>query len=429
MHSPVDPADLVPHELEQLRDSGYQIGTLHRQALDAAVAGDLQRLAAIERQIPAMTRDPAWPYDEPDEVETLRALVTGLPVVPSGQDLTDRLEGAWVGRAVGNTMGKPVEGLTRTEVRAYLEGTGQWPQTGYLRFAESLPPGVTALHGSARVATLGNFTEVPRDDDLDWTILGLLVLEKYGTELTSQDIATEWLDRLPFTQTFTAERVAYRNLANGLQPPATATTANPYREWIGALIRGDAFGYVSPGDPGRAARLVLQDARISHVGNGTYGEMWAAAFVAAGLTATALSEAFDVALRVVPPRSRLAEALGEVRALRQQGAGAEEAVDWIDERLGHYNWVHTINNAAIIATGLLWGNSFVEAIAITVGAGRDTDSTAATVGSVYGAVHGASAIPAELVGTTHRRIRSSVRDFDRVPIDELVERTVALTRT
>ncbi len=56
--------------------------------------------------------------------------------------------------------------------------------------------------------------------------------------------------------------------------------------------------------------------------------------------------------------------------------------------------------------------------------GRDTDSNAATVGSVYGSLHGASAIPAELVGTTHVHVRSAVRDFDRITIDELTERTL-----
>ena len=33
-----------------------------------------------------------------------------------------------------------------------------------------------------------------------------------------------WLLRLPYLQTFTAERAAYRNLANGLKPPLTATS-------------------------------------------------------------------------------------------------------------------------------------------------------------------------------------------------------------
>lgn len=54
-------------------------------------------------------------------------------------------------------------------------------------------------------------------------------------------------------------------------------TDNPYREWIDALIRAGAFGYVSPGDPAEAGGLALVDVRFSHTANGPYGEMRAAA--------------------------------------------------------------------------------------------------------------------------------------------------------
>jgi ADP-ribosylglycohydrolase len=242
--------------------------------------------------------------------------------------------------------------------------------------------------------------------------------------VTTEQIGALWLDRIPFTQTYTAERAAYRNLIHGLSPPETATHRNPYREWIGALIRGDVFGYVNPGDPGAAARLALVDARLSHVANGTYGEMWAAALVAAAFATDSAEVALRSSLTVVPSRSRLAEALATVLRLRTEGASRVDALDWVDEALGHLPWVHTINNAALIATALLWGEDFMDAAAISISGGRDTDSTTATVGSVFGALHGDGAIPAELVGTTHVRVRSAVRDFDRVTIDDLATRTL-----
>jgi ADP-ribosylglycohydrolase len=267
---------------------------------------------------------------------------------------------------------------------------------------------------------------VPRDDDIDWTILGLHVLEKHGRNFTTEQLAAEWLDRLPFTQTYTAERAAYRNLISGIRPPGTATHRNPYREWIGALIRGDVFGYVNPGDPGSAARMALTDARLSHTGNGMYGELWAAALVAAALAAESAQDALAAASAVVPPRSRLAEVLQQADRLHADGASAAEALDWVDDRLDQYSWVHTLNNAALIAIGLLWGRDYLDAVGITISGGRDTDSAGATVGSVYGALHGAQSVPPELVGTTHVHVRSAVRDFDRVTLDELSRRTLRL---
>ena len=427
MHDVLDPRDVVPDEAEQLALSGYDVRGLGVEAAHAARAGDLARLAVIADALARLERHPDWSYDEPDDEAALVAIVGGVEATACDRaQLPDRMRGAWLGRTVGNTLGKPLEGLDRREVEIYLRAAGQWPQTGYVPLLEPLPDGVARLHPSATVATAGRFSDVPRDDDIDWTILGLHVLERHGPDVTTEQIATEWLDRLPFTQTYTAERAAYRNLIHGLRPPDTATHANPYREWIGALIRGDIFGYVRPGDPGEAARLALTDARLSHVGNGIYGEMWAAALVSAAFAADDTAEALQTALRVVPPRSRLAEMLRATFDLFATGADREAALDWVDATLGTYPWVHTINNAALISIALLWGEGFMDTAAIAISGGRDTDSTTATVGSVYGALHGAAAIPAGLVGTTHVHVRSAVRDFDRITIDELTERTLRL---
>lgn len=427
MHDVLDPRDLVPDEAEQLLHSGHAIGRLLDDARAAADSADLDRLGEVEKALGAVVRRPDWAYEEPDDEATLQALAAAAPrhacdpaAIPA------RVRGAWLGRAVGNTLGKPVEGLTRAEVESYLRAAGQWPQKGYLPLIEPLPDGVSRLHPSAAVATAGRFVDVPRDDDIDWTILGLFVLERHGRDVTTEDIAAAWLDRLPFTQTYTAERAAYRNLIHGLRPPRTATHRNPYREWIGALIRGDVFGYVNPGDPGAAAALALVDARLSHTANGIYGEIWAAAFVAAAFTADSAREALTRSLAVIPGRSRLAEVLSTVLRLHDDGLDAAQALDWVDADLGHYSWVHTLNNAALVAIALLWGRTFIEATGISISGGRDTDSTTATVGSVFGALHGDIAIPADLVGTTHVHVRSAVRDFDRVTLAELAQRTLRL---
>lgn len=427
MHSALDPRDLVPDEAEQLAHSGYLIGDLEASARAAAASSDLDALARIADELANAPLRSDWPYVEPSDSQTLERLGSEVPPAPIDvADFPRRLRGAWLGRTVGNTLGKPIEGLSRQEVELYLRAADQWPQTGYPALLDPLPAGVSHLHESAPYSSAGLFTDVPRDDDIDWTILGLHLLERYGESLTTADIETEWLDRIPFTQTFTAERAAYRNLIHGLHAPETATATNPYREWIGALIRADIFGYAHPGNPAAAARLALIDARLTHVKNGIYGETWAAALVAAAFATDSAEDALRVARRFVPNKSRLAEALDGIKNVHRSGASATEALDWIDRELGHYNWVHTIHNAAAIAAGLLWGTDFTTSVALTIAAGRDTDSSGATLGSVYGAIHGDDAIPVDLVGTTHDRVRSSIRDFDRITIDELTARTLAI---
>lgn len=427
MHDVLDPRDLVPDEAEQLATSGYSVGALLNDSRVAAKAGDLSRLAEIREQLKGLSPRSDWPYHEPSDDEGLEAILVGVSRMEVDEaKVGGRIAEAWLGRTVGNTLGKPVEGLTREQIERYLRAADQWPLTDYLPLLDPLPDGVPALHPSAPNATAGRFTDVPRDDDIDWTILGLHVLERYGRKVTTEQIAREWLDRLPFTQTYTAERAAYRNLIQGIVPPRTATHDNPYREWIGALIRGDIYGYVSPGDPAEAGRLALVDARLSHTANGLYGEMWAAALVACSLAAANAREAIESSRAVIPAGSRLAAVIDRVLGLYGEGATHTDALDWVDAELGHYPWVHTINNAALIAIGLLWGATFIEAVGITISGGRDTDSNCATVGSVFGALHGPGAVPSHLVGTTHVRVRSAVRDFDRITIDDLAERTLRL---
>ncbi|MCU1570156.1 MAG: ADP-ribosylation/Crystallin [Naasia sp.] len=427
MHDVLDTRDLVPDEAEQLLHSGYPVAALLAEARSAAADADYGRLEEISARLAAAPLDPTWAFAEPDDRDTLESILAGLPEHEVDRAaLPDRVHGAWLGRCVANTMGKPVEGLARDEVRRYLTAAGQWPQTGYLPLLSVLPEGVSHLHESAPFSTTGSFDDVPRDDDLDWTILALAMLEEQGGELTTAAVARSWLDRLPFTQTFTAERAAYRNLVRGVPAERAALVENPYREWIGALIRADVHGYVHPGRPGRAARSALADARLSHTGNGVFGAVWAAALVSAALTADTARGALEIAVRAIPSSSRLALALSGVLQLQVSGHTAEEALGWVDQTLGHYNWVHTVNNAALISVGLLWGTDFTSSVALTISGGRDTDSTAATVGSVFGALHGKDSIPEALVGTTHVRVRSAVRDFDRVPIAELARRTLAL---
>ena len=428
MHDVLDDRDLIPDEAEQLATSGYQVGPLLEQAWAAARADDRPQLAQIETELAAAPRDPGWRYTEPSAGELAELLPTPTPTAPLDRaGLADRQYGAWLGRCVANTMGKPVEGLAAAEVETYLRAAGAWPQQGFVPLLDTLPDGVSHLHESAPRAALGTFTAIPRDDDLDWTMVGLHLLETYGDAVTTEDIAREWLNLLPFTQTFTAERAAYRNLVRGLRPPQTATWRNPYREWIGALIRADAFGHAHPGDPGRAARLALTDARLSHVANGIYGETWAAGLVAGAFVTREPVVALAAGRSCVPDGSRLAEVLDGVSGLADEGASYQEARAWLDAHTGQYNWVHTVNNAGVIAVALLWGEEdFVTTVARSVAAGLDTDSNAATVGSVFGALYGAAAIPAGLRAAGGERLTSAVPGFDGIEISALAERSLRL---
>lgn len=88
---------------------------------------------------------------------------------------------------------------------------------------------------------------MPMDDDTNYVVLAQILVDTYGRDFTPYDVSRVWLDYQKKDAYCTAERVAYRNFINGYVPPQSACYQNPFREWIGAQIRGDYYGYVNPG--------------------------------------------------------------------------------------------------------------------------------------------------------------------------------------
>ena len=218
-----------------------------------------------------------WPYDEPSTLPDIkRTRVPSAPPCDLDDDaLRDRLLAAWLGRCAGCNLGKPVEGWSRTRIRAYLEKANAYPIDDYIPAIDDMS-GDLQLNDCWPETTRGNVAFMARDDDIDYTILALHLFEDRGLEIGPDDVAAEWLDHLPYNQVYTAEHIAYRNLVRGLAPPATASYRNPYREWIGAQIRADLYGYVFPGIlvgvgsrvPGCCALPHRERALRRHVGGG-----------------------------------------------------------------------------------------------------------------------------------------------------------------
>ncbi|MET9730898.1 ADP-ribosylglycohydrolase family protein [Streptomyces sp. NPDC006458] len=343
--------------------------------------------------------------------------------------LADRVHGGWLGRIAGNMLGKPVEQgevWTPARIDRYLRNAGALPLTDYLP-EPATAADEAALRPEWRQCVRGRVHGSCRDDDIDYAVLGLHLLERHGFGFSTEQVGDLWLMCLPYLQTFTAERVAYRNLANGLRPPLTATYDNPYQDWIGALIRADIHGWTCPGKPRRAAALARRDAVLSHTGNGVYGAMWAAALIAAAFTAGTVRKALEEALAVIPGGSRLARTVRRVTSLHESGLSWEETLATVTEETAGLGWIHVVPNAAVITAGLLYGDGdFTRTIALTVRGGLDTDSNGATAGSVAGVLTGARGIPAHWTDPLEDTVRTAVFGFDGVRISELAERTLRL---
>jgi ADP-ribosylglycohydrolase len=428
MHDVLDAADVLSDELDERREAGYEVAELEAECRRALESGRPEEIESAQRQLEESSLRADWTFDEPSTLEGIRRTFPPPPEVRQlrldDAELRDRLAAAWLGRCAGCNLGKPVEGWGRGRIRRYLELAGAYPIDDYMPVLDPFPEGIE-LNWCWPETTRGNVQFMARDDDIDYTILALHVLEEHGFDFGPMDVAEEWLDHLPFTQVYTAERAAYRNLVRGLVFPETATHRNPYREWIGAQIRADMWGYVSPGNADRASLLAYQDASLSHTQNGIYGEMWAAALIATCFVTDDVREVLETSLAYIPPRSRLTEAVRDVMNLHAKDLNWEDARDELEERYGHYSFVHTVNNAALVAAGLLWGEGdYSRTIGLAVQGGWDTDCNGATAGSAFGAMHGSGGLPGHWVDPLNDRVRSSIMGFDHSALSELASRTL-----
>ncbi|WP_329388971.1 ADP-ribosylglycohydrolase family protein [Streptomyces sp. NBC_01716] len=341
---------------------------------------------------------------------------------------THQLHAAWLGRAAGCLLGKPVEKLPLAAIRALARATGNWPLNNWFT-AEGVPADLAAAHPwnrrSAADSLAENIDGMPEDDDLNYPLLNALLLQRYGRGFRTADVARLWLDQLPAGRTFTAERVAYRNLLSGIEPPDTARHHNPFREWIGAAIRADVHGWTHAGDPASAAAQAHRDAALTHTANGVYSAMFVAGTIAAAGGGADVHASLRAGLAVVPPRSRLAEAVRDGIGTARVHNGFDTVVDRLHAAHGHYHWVHAIPNAALIAAALTHADGdFTGSICRAVSGGWDTDSNGATAGSVAGLLAGhPDRLPERWTAPLKNRLATSVVGFDGTGFDELARLT------
>ncbi len=425
----------VPEDVEterlQAEQEGRDLSTLapefdRLQQRETVPPAELFRLLDRVQTLPSVTENL-----EPNDFERIAEQSDFREPLPfQREELEDRIRGAWRGRVAGCLLGKPVETWTRSQIETMLRETGQGPPLrDFLRRWEPLDRYGPIAPGNEH-AFLDGATEVPEDDDLNYTVLALLLLERCGREFTTDDVASEWVARLEPLKTCTAERVAMRNLLAGIRPPKTAIFRNPYREWIGAQIRVDAYGYVSPGDPATAARMAWTDARLSHVRNALYASQFVAAMIASAFAVDTIQAVVECGVRCVPTGSRLRRSLEKVQE-EAKNLNATVALDAIHSRWDEtrqHDWCHSISNAEVVTWALLHGDGdFDRSVCMAVEAGFDTDCNAATVGSILGALHGARALEGTLAGrVTGLPVRTGVRQAELIGEDEFVERALSV---
>lgn len=381
-----------------------------------------------------------WPYNEPSDWPGILSQMaedrpTSVIRELSADDAAARVEAAFLASVCGCILGKPLEiEPTLAELREAFERVGDWPIDDYI---------------SERVVTEGKlrgqtdcgwetFREkirwVAPDDDINYTIMGMLLLEQHATELTAQHVCEKWFTNLSPGWTWGPERTMLINSAADKLGQSTnhlerwVRVLNPGDELCGAMIRADAYGYACPGDPQLAAELAWRDASWTHRRTGIYGTMFAAAAIATAPVADDPLYIFETAAKFVPQSSRFAQTIYDAIGMVRDADDWMTGYETIHGRYGQYGHCRVFQESATLVNTLRFAQSVGHGICLQVMQGNDTDSYGATAGSILGAYFGPGHLEDRWLAPFNDTIHTTLANFHEQSLSRLARRMSKLPR-
>ena len=201
-------------------EQGHATGGLTDELV--ALPASYDALAAFAERLTALPMRVDWPYVEPDALDEILAECD--PARPMGalgrldpDELSACAGAAFVARVCGCMLGKPFEiDPTMEELRAALEPAGEWPLRDYL--TERGLGRLRERQGQWPELVRERIDHVAPDDDINYTIIGMLLLEQYGLAWTRDDLRATWLMQLPARATFGPERTFLTDAATHIAP-------------------------------------------------------------------------------------------------------------------------------------------------------------------------------------------------------------------
>lgn len=319
----------------------------------------------------------------------------------SGAEYERRVLGAWLGQIAGAILGWPFEGKVASTVPV-------------IEFSQP-------------------YTYAPVDDDYYYEIVALRAFEKYGPDLSVEQLGEQW--KQDQAGSWGSSEQARLALERGIHAPDTGHPR--YNRWfhtIGPQFSADIYGMLSPGRINLAGELGRRYGHVNGYAEGADGAVFIAGMVSEAFFEPDPRQVVRRAARLIHPQSNYRRALDQMIGLAEAGVPwkriARELEDtWRPEYPALNN---AIPNGVLVALGLWFGEGdYMKTINLIVAAAdfSDADCNAANAGAVIGAMRGSRAIPAQLVGPLHDRIfgeKMGPVTFRR-PVDEKISDIAART--
>ncbi|WP_428938706.1 ADP-ribosylglycohydrolase family protein [Fontivita pretiosa] len=435
------PLDLLRQSLKQIiidkQRQGHVTSGLNER-LDG-LPDSYDAMADFARELARLPMRPDWRFVEPNALDEIWAecdpnRATGPIASVDVRDIAPRVETAFLSAVCGCILGKPLEVRpTLEQIRAAASAVGEWPLNDYV--SEAMLAALGRRHNTWAECVRGRIAYAAPDDDINYKIAGMLLLEQFGRDLSTDHVRQFWFVNFPAGWQWGPERTLNvraamwsMRLPQGEKPPLEewVSVLNPRDEYCGALIRADAYGYACPGHPALAAELAWRDASYTHRRTGIYGTMFTAAAIATAFVARDWEQIFRVAVQYVPRRSRFAEVVQDsIEQVRQ-------ASDWLDgyarihNKYREYDHCQIYQEIGTVINTLRFARDIGQGICMQVSQGNDTDSFGATAGSILGAFHGPGKLEPRWLAPFNDRIHCTVAMFHEHRLSEVARRMGAL---
>src|SRR5713226_101297 len=235
------------------------------------------------------------------------------------------------------------------------------------------------------------------DDDYYYEIVALRAFEKYGIDLTVEQLGAQWLENNAGSWGSSRETLAL--LKRGIKPPDTGSPRYNKLWWtIGPEFSSDVYGALAPGMPNTAAAMARNLGHINGYAEGTDGAVFVSGMVSLAFTEKDTHAIVRKAATLIHPDSPYRKCLDMVITMADSGSNAEQIFRAIDERWGieYPATNNAVVNGGIVAASVWFGDGdFDKTLQLAVHAAdfADTDCNAANSASVVAAMHGMKALP------------------------------------
>src|SRR5688500_8210237 len=230
------PYDVLRNALRQVITDKSQQGhivTGLRERVDR-LPDSYDAMADMAQQLSRLPMRPDWRFVEPDALQEIWAecdpnRATKPVAKVDVREISPRVEAAFLAAVCGCVLGKPLEVRpTLAQIRAAATAVEEWPIDDYI--SERMLVALGRRHVSWEDCVRGRITYAASDDDINYKVLGMLLVERHGRDFTRDDLRDLWYVNLAPGWQFGPERMMnVRGALWSMHPPGTRNP--PLEEW------------------------------------------------------------------------------------------------------------------------------------------------------------------------------------------------------